>query len=201
VEGAAVSAQLSPSGKTDYTTPPDLFAALDEEFGFTLDAAASNANALCERYFTEDDDGLAQDWSGDVVWCNPPYGARETAMWARKAAAEAERGATVVLLVPARPDTRWWHECIEGKHEVRNIRGRLRFGGGYSVAPFAAVLVVMRPSGTSRRRTGSARKCDGCGRWMVGRRSHARACSDTCRKRIRRQRVTKKRDHIKEEGA
>lgn len=61
------------SGKDDWETPKDLFDKLNEEFGFTLDACATDENAKCSHYFTEDTDGLSQDWQGQTVYCNPPY--------------------------------------------------------------------------------------------------------------------------------
>lgn len=135
------------SVKHDWSTPPQLFARLDREFGFTLDAAASQENAKCDRYFTPDDDGLRQDWGQHVVWCNPPYG-RVIAQWVRKGFDAAQLGATVVMLVPARTDTAWWHDyAING--DVEFLRGRLNFGGdrirGHN-APFPSCVVVFRPS-------------------------------------------------------
>ena len=132
----------------DWGTPQDFFDNLDAEFGFTIDVCASPENAKCERYFTYHDNGLAQDWSGEVCWMNPPYG-REIARWMGKAVAEARKGATVVCLVPARTDTAWWHDyALQG--EVRFIRGRLRFTGGPRMnpkshnAPFPCAVVVLR---------------------------------------------------------
>ncbi len=110
----------------DWRTPPALFAALHAEFGFTVDAAASDANALLPRYWTAETDGLAQSWAGEVVWCNPPYGS-ETKKWTRKAREEAAKGATVVLLIPASTDTAWWHDDVMQATEVRLIRGRVNF--------------------------------------------------------------------------
>ena len=116
------------------------------EFGpFTLDVAATAENALCDKYFTAEDDGLAQDWTG-VVWCNPPYSS--VARWVEKAYASSLTGSTVVCLVPPRTDTRWWHHFFD-KAEVRYIQGRLRFSGAKSVAPFPSVLLVFRPTAAS----------------------------------------------------
>ena len=124
----------------EWSTPPDLFAELDAEFHFDLDAASTDENALCERHYTKEDDGLAQPWDGNV-WCNPPYG-REIGKWVRKAA-ESDGGGVVVCLVPARTDTAWWHDWVVGHAtEVRFIRGRLKFGGSKSGAPFPSAVVV-----------------------------------------------------------
>lgn len=140
----------------DWETPRHIFDELNREFGFTLDVAASPDNALCERYFSEAEDGLAQSWDGEVCWMNPPYGT-QIRRWIAKARMETEvnntKPTTVVALIPARTDTRWWHDHIEGRAEVRFIKGRLRFSGATINAPFPSCVVVFRPVGvTSDRR-------------------------------------------------
>jgi phage N-6-adenine-methyltransferase len=132
------------SSKSDnWPTPQDLFDTLDAEFHFDLDPCASPANAKCARYFTVTNDGLDQEWTGRV-FMNPPYGAT-IGQWMRKAHESARAGTAelVVCLVPARTDTRWWHDfATEG--EIRFLRGRLRFGDGKYPAPFPSALVVFR---------------------------------------------------------
>ena len=120
------------SKRKDWETPKELFDELDREFHFTLDPASTDENALCKKHFTPREDGLQQSWHGETVYCNPPYG-RELPLWIEKAAKEAQKGATVVMLIPARTDTKAFHDFIYGKAEIRFIRGRLRFGmgGGY----------------------------------------------------------------------
>jgi phage N-6-adenine-methyltransferase len=135
------------STTAEWGTPRELFDRLNHEFGFDVDVCALPENAKVDRFFTPDDDGLAQEWRG-VCWCNPPYG-RGVGVWLRKAYQSALRGATVVVLIPARTDTRWWHEWVEGKATVRFLQGRLRFEGGakYSVreaAPFPSAILVYR---------------------------------------------------------
>jgi phage N-6-adenine-methyltransferase len=133
------------SASPNWATPQAVFDALDHEFSFELDAAASPTNAKCRRFYTIDDDGLAQDWHG-VVWLNPPYG-RGICAWLKKAADSAEAGATVVCLIPARTDTAWWHDHVLARAaEVRLVRGRLSFGDGSSPAPFPSAIVVYRPA-------------------------------------------------------
>lgn len=127
------------SDSVEWSTPQDLYDELNQEFGFTLDVAATPENAKCERYFTRKDDGLSQSWAGNVCWMNPPYG-REIGRWMRKAFQES-REATVVCLVPARPDTRWWHDSAT-QGEIRFLRGRLKFGGCKNAAPFPSAIVV-----------------------------------------------------------
>ena len=128
------------SSKTDlWETPQDLFDKLDAEFHFELDVCALPDNAKCKRYYTPEQDGLSQKWGG-CCWCNPPYG-RQIGKWVRKA---AESGTTVVMLLPARTDTKWFHDYILGKAEIRFLRGRLRFGGCNNCAPFPSMVVVFR---------------------------------------------------------
>lgn len=139
------------SSATDlWATPQSFFDALDREFGFELDVCASPDNAKCPRYFTKEDDGLAQEWTG-VCWMNPPYG-RAIGLWVEKARRSGLAGATVVGLLPARTDTRWWHDYIwdETTHrprpgvEVRLVKGRLKFGGAKNSAPFPSAVVVFK---------------------------------------------------------
>src|SRR5437016_2549507 len=96
------------STTSEWATPQAFFDRLHAEFGFTLDVAAQEGNAKCPRYFTPQDDGLAQPWEG-VCWMNPPYG-KHIDQWVAKAYESAQAGALVVCLVPARTDTRWWHQ-------------------------------------------------------------------------------------------
>ena len=131
------------SSATDlWSTPQDLFDKLDAEHGFTLDVCATPENAKCKNYFTKAQDGLSKQWEG-VVWMNPPYG-REISNWMYKADLSAQSdGTTVVCLVPARTDTNWWHKYAI-IHEVRFIRGRLKFGNAKNSAPFPSAVVIMR---------------------------------------------------------
>lgn len=137
-----MNTELMFSSDTDlWATPQDTFEKLNEEFSFTLDVCASLENAKCKSYFTKEDDGLSQDWSG-VCWMNPPYG-REIIKWMEKAYKSSLSGTTVVCLVPARTDTKWWHEYAM-KGEYRLIRGRLKFGGHKAPAPFPSAIVVFK---------------------------------------------------------
>jgi phage N-6-adenine-methyltransferase len=125
----------------EWATPADLYARLDAEFGFELDVCATPENAKCARFFTREDDGLAQDWQG-VCWMNPPYG-RTIGAWLAKARNAANSGATVVALLPARTDTAWWHDYCEDASEVPRLRGRVRFNDA-GPAPFPSCVVVFR---------------------------------------------------------
>ena len=133
------------SGRSEeWPTPQNFFETLNREFEFTLDPCATHENAKCQNYFTKRDDGLVQSWGRHVVFCNPPYG-RGIIRWAEKCHSAACAGATVVLLVHARTDTRWFHDHVLGKAELRFVRGRLKFADGRQSAPFQSVVAVYRP--------------------------------------------------------
>lgn len=131
--------------KNNWATPQHFFDKLNEEFGFTLDPCADDQNHKCQKYFTEEQDGLKQDWSGETVFCNPPYG-REIGKWVKKCFEEVYCGSCkcAVLLLPARTETRWFHDYIYHKAEVRFIKGRLKFVGAVVNAPFPNMIVVFR---------------------------------------------------------
>lgn len=132
------------SSATDlWSTPQDFYDRLNDEFTFTLDPCTDGMNAKCERYFTKDDDGLTQEWAPHTTFMNPPYG-RVIGDWIRKAYEESEKGATVVCLIPARTDTRYWHDYVMKADEIRLVRGRLKFGGSKGNAPFPSAVVVFR---------------------------------------------------------
>ena len=122
-----------------WETPIDFFNKLDSIFKFELDVAASDNNHKCDRYYTEETDGLAQDWKG-VCWMNPPYG-RKIGAWMHKA---LEPKTTVVCLVPARTDTKWWHDYAMKASEIRFVKGRLKFGDSKNSAPFPSAIIVFR---------------------------------------------------------
>jgi phage N-6-adenine-methyltransferase len=161
------TAVLFSSKKDDWETPPELFAQLHAEFCFTLDVAANVDNKKCPIYFGPDHgwdgyrDGLAADWwigqSDEVAWCNPPYARGLQAKFIAKAAEEARKGAngllTVVMLLPARTDTKAFHAHIwDGRQhrprpwvkEVRFLPGRLKFVGATDAAPFPSMIVIFK---------------------------------------------------------
>lgn len=132
------------SSATDqWATPPEFFGRMAQEFAFDVDVCALPENAKVGRYFTPQENGLAQEWRG-ICWMNPPYG-RGIGAWVRKAYESAQQGATVVCLLPARTDTAWFHDyCQRG--EIRFLRGRLKFGGSKNSAPFPSMVVIFRRS-------------------------------------------------------
>ena len=135
------------SNTNEWATPMVFFEKLNQEFHFTLDPCSTKENAKCSKYFTKDENGLAQNWGGEVVFCNPPYG-RSLHLWVKKAHDEHyNNGTTVVMLIPARTDTSYFHEYIYGKSEIRFVRGRLNFNDDYRVgkrAPFPSMVVIYK---------------------------------------------------------
>ena len=129
----------------DWETPQDFFDELDKEFNFTLDPCATAKTAKCKKYYTKEDDGLSKGWAGEVVFCNPPYGT-EIKNWVRKCSEESRKNDTIiVMLIPARTDTIYFHEYIYHKAKIRFIKGRLKFGGkqkGSGSAPFPSMIVI-----------------------------------------------------------
>lgn len=133
------------SKTTEWETPRDFFNEICADFKivFDVDVCATKENTKADMYWTKEDDGLSQDWSDLKCWMNPPYG-REIGKWVKKAYESAQGGALVVCLLPARTDTKWWHEyCMKG--EVLFIRGRLKFGESKNSVPFPSAVVIFRP--------------------------------------------------------
>ena len=133
------------SSRTDeWETPQKLFDRLNYIFSFDIDAAASDSNAKLPVYYTQKDDSLRQDWRGKKVWCNPPYG-KQIKKWVAKAAETVkDNNSLVVMLIPARTDTQWFHDYILNNPQAHTvfIRGRIRFGNSSENAPFPSMLVV-----------------------------------------------------------
>lgn len=126
-----------------WETPQKLFDELNEEFDFGIDVCALPENAKCEKYYTPEHDGLRQPWVGNV-WCNPPYG-RGIERWLEKAQKSVTEGAkVVVMLLPVRTNTKWFHEYIYNKAEIRFIRGKLKFSNHKDPAPFPSMLAIFR---------------------------------------------------------
>lgn len=150
----SLTSGLFTSASCDWATPQEVFDSLDREFRFTLDSCASPGNAKCARYYSSEDwvSALALPWQG-VVFCNPPYG-RRIGQWVEKGARSAEEGATVVMLLPSRTDTQWWHRWVMKASEIRFIEGRLRFGNAANAAPFPSAIVVFRPAADNGGRGG-----------------------------------------------
>lgn len=142
LKGTTMIGEALYSKNTDeWETPEAIYEPLNEEFHFTLDPCCTDSNAKCEKHYTREQDGLKQDWSGETVWCNPPYG-RAIKAWVEKCAKHADEGGTAVMLLPSRTDTAWFHEYVLGKAEVRFVKGRIKFGHSKHSAPFPSIIVV-----------------------------------------------------------
>lgn len=137
-----VSKTLYSHKSDEWETPQDLFDKLNETYHFDLDVCATEQNAKCRRFFDKAQDGLRQSWGGYTVWCNPPYS--QIVDWVRKAAHEQRNGTTTVMLIPARTDTKWFHECVYEKRgvSIQFVKGRLKFSGAMNSAPFPSMIVV-----------------------------------------------------------
>jgi site-specific DNA-methyltransferase (adenine-specific) len=134
---------LTTSNTVEWATPQNVFDQLDIEFEFDIDVCATKENAKCKKFYTLKDNGLVQEWRGGC-FMNPPYG-REIGEWCRKAYEESRNYARVVVgLLPARTDTKWFHNYIYGKAEVRFIKGRLKFGDSKNSAPFPSMIVIWK---------------------------------------------------------
>lgn len=136
---------LFSSNSDVWSTPDDLFNILDREFHFTLDPASDDFNFKCKNHYTFKENGLLQDWSNNNVFLNPPYG-KDIYKWIEKSYNEFlyKPNVNVVLLLPVRTDTRWFHDFIYNKFEIRFLKGRLKFGGSKNSAPFPSMVVIMR---------------------------------------------------------
>jgi len=147
----ALIKQMVSSKTNEWYTPHKLFNYLNDIFHFTLDPCATHENKKCEKYYTLEDDGLSKDWGGQVVFMNPPYGGH-TADWLKKAEQERHNGTTTVCLIVSSTDRSYWHEFIEPyADEIWFLRGRVKFGGQKTTAPFASAIVIFRPNSTDKK--------------------------------------------------
>lgn len=132
--------------RSDWRTPKAIFEMLNKEFNFDVDICATKDNALCAEYVTPEMDAFTVDWSKwKSIYCNPPYG-RAIGDWVKRADDAAKNGSTVVMLIPSRTDTRWFHDyCL--KYEIRFLCNRLNFDDSKGRAPFPSMVVVMQAGG------------------------------------------------------
>lgn len=133
-----------PGRNVEWATPQHIFDWIERDWGpFSLDPCATPDNAKCETYFTDADNGLAQDWGEHMVFCNPPYS--EIAAWVAKGKDAAQRGACVVILVPVYSGAAWWHEHVPAAAHVVFIRGKFKFvGAAHNPMFYTALLVFAR---------------------------------------------------------
>lgn len=147
-----INKALFSSANMCWNTPKNLYNILNEEFKFDLDAATDSTNPLNTQYFfTPEDDALTSKWFGNV-FLNPPYG-RHIYKWIEKAFNERNNCNVIVLLIPSRTDTKYWHDFIMKAYEIRFIKGRLKFGDGKNPAPFPSCVVIFKKGNYTPRIT------------------------------------------------
>lgn len=161
-----INKSLFSSDSTEWETPHKLYDYLNKYFGtFTLDVAATQQNTKCKHFFTKTSNGLRNSWQGNIVFCNPPYGRSESKLWTEKAYTEVFRSVVsdkhgvvvdpldenyvhtkVVMLLPARTDTFWFHNYCINAQQIYFIQGRLYFESNGiphpSPAPFPSMIVI-----------------------------------------------------------
>lgn len=137
------------SAKQSWETPRDLFDRLNKEFNFNLDLAANEENKKCNNFYDKEKDSMTQEWKG-TCWLNPPYGEKagyKLSQWVIKAYKESKKyNSTIVMLIPARTNTRWWHDYVMQAYEVRLICGRPKFGDATHGLPQPLAIVVFKPT-------------------------------------------------------
>lgn len=132
---------LFTSSSDEWETPSEVYTKLNERFRFTLDPCSTKENHLCDKYYTKEENGLCKSWKGETVFVNPPYS--EIKQWVEKCCKEYEtNGTTVVMLIPSRTDTRYFHNYIYHKAEIEFIKGRLHFSNSKNSAPFPSMIVI-----------------------------------------------------------
>ncbi len=144
------------SSKSDeWETPQNLFDKLDSVYHFTLDPCATDYNHKCNKYYTLETNGLDKDWNGETVFVNPPYG-KSIGKWVEKCYQEHLKGTVIVMLIPSRTDTRWFHKYIykQPNVSIEFLKGRLKFvnrlfpswreDGNFKIspAPFPSMIVI-----------------------------------------------------------
>jgi site-specific DNA-methyltransferase (adenine-specific) len=145
---AKVQKVVFSSQTVEWETPQDFFDKLNWRFGpFSLDPCATPNNAKCRCFFAKEDDGLEQDWGGFTAFVNPPYG-RGIEKWVKKGyESSCQPDTKVVMLIPARTDTKYWHDFVMKASEVYFVKGRLKFSNSINSAPFPSAVVVFEKSG------------------------------------------------------
>jgi phage N-6-adenine-methyltransferase len=132
--------------KDMWRTPDEIFKPLHDEFRFTLDPCCEIGTSKCLQFFTPDDDGLKQHWAFQRVFCNPPYSRGNIDKWVEKCYYESEfNGALVVALLPVSTSSKWFHNYIWKVADIRFIKGRVKFVGAESTAPFSSMIVIWHP--------------------------------------------------------
>jgi site-specific DNA-methyltransferase (adenine-specific) len=131
------------SKKSDeWSTPQKFYDELNKEFNFTLDPCSTKENAKCEKFYTKEENGLTKPWTDEIVFCNPPYS--KIKAWSEKCYKEWGNAKVVVLLIPSRTDTKYFHDYIYNFAELRFVKGRLKFGDNKNSAPFPSMIAIFK---------------------------------------------------------
>lgn len=125
-----------------WCTPDYLFNMLNERFRFTLDPCCEHNTAKCIKYFTEKDNGLSKEWSGEVVFCNPPYSRGNIDKWMKKCYNESLKGTIIVALIPVSSSSKWWHKYVWKHCDIEFLDHRVKFKGALHSAPFSNCLAI-----------------------------------------------------------
>ena len=128
--------------KDKWETPDKIFYELNEKYKFTLDPCCENHTAKCNKYYTEKENGLIQDWSGEIVFVNPPYSRGIIDLWMEKCYNESLKGILIVALIPVSTSSKWWHNYVWKKSKIIFYKGRIRFKGAQFKAPFSSCLAI-----------------------------------------------------------
>ena len=134
------------SERQDWPTPQDMFEALDKVYEFNFDLAAGKENSKCKHFYSQEQDALIQEWTASSCWLNPPYGgtgSNKLAAWIKKAHESSEKyGNRIVVLIPARTNTSWWHKhCMKAK-EILFVEGRPKFGDAKHGLPQPLAIII-----------------------------------------------------------
>ena len=140
------------SKSNEWATPIKLFNYLNSIFSFTLDPCATKENTKCKKFYTIEDDGLSKSWANESVFINPPYGGH-TRKWIEKSVSEvrgkklySEMAQIIVMLIVSSTDRSYWHNLIDKEaSEIWFLRGRCKFNGVKTTAPFASAIIIFRP--------------------------------------------------------
>lgn len=127
-----------------WETPQDLYDSLNDEFHFTLDPCATDESAKCTLYITPKENGLILDWDKETCFVNPPYSRGNIDQWVRKCYMEHLKGATVVALLPVSTSSKWFHDWVYKKADIRFLKGRIKFKGAKHNAPFSSMIAIYK---------------------------------------------------------
>ena len=128
--------------KDKWETPSKIFDELSEKIQFTLDPCCEINTAKCKKFYTEQDNGLIQDWTGETVFVNPPYSRGNIDVWMKKCYEESLKGVVIIALIPVSTSSKWFHNYVLGHADLKFYKGRLRFKGAPFTAPFSSMLAI-----------------------------------------------------------